>query len=133
MNDKNSERLRNEFPGLYSELQWGFAVDDGWFELIYELSRFIVRNDPACRAHQIKEKFGMLRYYTGPTSEHIHEKIAETENESAKICEKCGSRDTVSTAPVRGWYLTLCDDCRTRTEKEIEERAERWRDERGRE
>ena len=60
-------------------------------------------------AVQVKEKFGTLRFYTGPATDE-HRIIIDTyESLSSRVCEQCGSMDeTVRTWPL-GWHQTLCE------------------------
>ena len=102
---------------------------------------------------QIKEKFGTLRFYCYPEGHDpgifafdtigggslrkipgesdLHREVAEIvrkwEDESANVCEACGS-----TAEIRtdiGWIRTLCDSCYAEC-KRVREERERQRKER---
>lgn len=44
---------------------WGrwLSVDAGWYPLVIATDAELARLDPDYRVHQIKEKFGTLRYY----------------------------------------------------------------------
>ncbi len=119
MNKNNTEKLYNDFPNLYRQrlltiqescMPWGFECGDGWFQLIYTLSKKLSQVNPKCQALQVKEKFGTLRFYTMNTNDQGYLLIAEAEENSSSICEICG--DT-STAKIRGdsWLKTLCDKC----------------------
>jgi hypothetical protein len=56
---------------------------------------------------QIKEKFGGLRFYIGGGSDVVHQRINEAENESYKVCEKCGEPGKHSSWGGY-WITTLC-------------------------
>lgn len=69
MNVKNTKKLYNDFPKLYkghkksireSLMPFGFMCEDGWFDLIYNLSKEITKLDPKgeVEAVEVKEKFG---------------------------------------------------------------------------
>lgn len=47
--------------------RWGrwIACGPGWHQLLVELDTTLARIEPGYEVHQIKEKFGGLRYYTG--------------------------------------------------------------------
>ena len=60
-------------------------------------------------AVQVKEKFGVLRYYMSHGTEEMHDWISEAERKSARTCEDCGKPGKYRSD--LGWYLTLCDDC----------------------
>ena len=94
---------------------WGRWIDcgRGWYPLLVETDQRLAALDPAYEVHQVKEKFGGLRYYhqfvtEGSDSEAGWEIEQEAENRSYTICETCGapgkSRDD-------GWIRTLCDEC----------------------
>ena len=82
MNDTNTQKLYDAFPRLYrgrnlphskSSMLWGFECGDGWFNLIWNLSRAIEAEarrtgiDPKSilwpEATQVKNKFGTLRFH----------------------------------------------------------------------
>jgi len=126
MNKENTLKLFNDFPILYAGrkkplienlMSFGFECGDGWFNLIYELSKKLSEVDPECEAVQVKEKFGGLRFYTNGVNQFGDGIITEYENKSYKTCEDCGDTET---AELRGdnWVVTLCNKCY----KEQEER-----------
>ena len=111
MNEELTQKLFNDFPSLYRDrsktaLQHGIECGDGWFDLIYKLSKDIeavARNSglqpdspnwPLCR--QIKEKFGSLYFVVfaidgfAEMSEKISELRTMALNQSLHVCEQCG-------------------------------------------
>jgi hypothetical protein len=84
------------------------------------------KNTPQCKAVQVKEKFGGLRFYVTfqsvdgadegdedslETRRFVSEvlgMISFAESMSHRICEVCGSRGVLRTG---GWQRTLCDSC----------------------
>ena len=74
--------------GLYS----GFdgRVGPGWLPLLNRLAADLVALGWDRDLHQVKEKFGTLRFYVGLSTEAIDARIAEAEAESARTCETCG-------------------------------------------
>lgn len=128
MNKRNTEKLYKDFPELYKQhswsmqdtcMCWGFECDDGWFDLIYQLSKDIVeKSKNKIQAIQVKEKFGGLRFYYQWITEdntslkfhrEIEKLIEEAENKSYKICEICGNPGEPNE---NGWISTLCEKCR---------------------
>ena len=98
---------------------WGFGVDDGWFDIVWDLSsklepliqKFIDENpnvEMHPRASQVKEKFGGLRFYMTHTSDEISDLIGKAEALSYKTCENCGNPGEERS---NGWISTRCDDC----------------------
>lgn len=135
MKQELQDKLYEAFPLLYykephySPYISGFDIDDGWYDIIWELSEKInplveknnlaVEKDNYFQVIQIKEKFAGLRYYISGTIEEvfdeIHKYIGEAESKSFSTCERCGKPGTLRTG---GWMLTLCDECdRKRNEK----------------
>lgn len=80
------------------------AVGPGWAKIVQPLIDYCETHDIAI--HQIKEKFGGLRFYVGEASDEFHSLVEAAEKEAAVTCEECGepgkSRPT-------GWIKTLCD------------------------
>lgn len=130
MKQELEEKLLNEFPDLYKQhnwsmqetcMCWGFEVRDGWFDLIYNLSKKITEIDPSVEAVQVKEKFGGLRFYIGGVDKdnykEVTKAIEDAEEESYATCESCGTKENVSQNKC-GWILTLCNTCRERRKNE---------------
>ena len=82
---------------------FGFECDDGWYQLIYDLSvaieqkaRQLKENDveeallPS--VSQVKEKFGRLHFNVHNIYEAFEELIDEAEEKSFQICELCKTR-----------------------------------------
>lgn len=128
MNKENTEKLLADFSRLYRErdrsaLHWGFQCDDGWFDLLYDLSAKIETKarelgiDPASEdwphAMGVKEKFGKLRFLVvAPKStDAINELISEAEEKSATTCELCGQPGTLRPG---SWWQVRCDACQSR-------------------
>jgi hypothetical protein len=110
MNEVLSKKLLEDFPVLFrhrseSSMQQGFECGDGWFDLVYQLSRDIetaasecgMKPDdpswPLCR--QVKEKFGSLRFVVlavegwPDLSERISELKLHALNRSLNVCPEC--------------------------------------------
>jgi len=123
MDKEFDDQLVGEFPNLYRDrhasmhvscMCWGFDVDNGWNELIYDLSvnleRLILELPEAeradCKASQVKEKFGGLRFYMDGATDEMRELISIAEALSYHICETCGFQGGLRKG---GWMKTLCD------------------------
>jgi hypothetical protein len=74
MNKSNTEKLFNRFSMFHPELpiteslmSFGFEVNDGWYDLIYELCNDLENIGKEEKIDilvlQVKEKFGGLRFY----------------------------------------------------------------------
>lgn len=95
---------------------FGIECDDGWRPLLNELIEDLKKLGWDGDIHQVKEKFGGLRFYIGRGSDEIFDRIHKAENDSYKICEVCGEPGTMRNT---GWIKTLCD-------KHHKEREERY-------
>lgn len=123
----NKKRLKTR--GWY-----GCIAPDGWKNIVEDVDRMLARLDPDYEIHQIKEKFGTLRYYYGTAveDETIREImdaiISYAEMLSSKVCEGCGNSSyiqktrwgnkfddsAVMKETIRGgWFKTICDSCDT--------------------
>ncbi len=128
MNKENTEKLFNDFPNLYRDkdeslsktlICWGFSFDDGWNDLVYDLSakleecilRMPEEKRGDYRAVQAKEKFGFLRFYMTIETKEMSDLIAEAERKSAITCEICGS-EKGEMRKTGGWLRTLCLECK---------------------
>jgi hypothetical protein len=66
--------------------------------------------------HQVKQKYGKLRVYLGPSTEEMDDRVTQAEDESANICETCGKPSKIRR--IDGWYKTDCDECIENSDKE---------------
>lgn len=127
MNKANTKKLYETFPDLYADrnkpmtqtcMCWGFECGDGWFDLIFKLSKAIEAeaeksgltksSDLWPRAEQVKEKYGTLRFYVANGSESIYNLIEQAEAISAHTCEDCGLPGTTKES---SWVHTTCATC----------------------
>lgn len=126
MTPENTQKLYEAFPCLYrgrnkspqeSSMHFGFECDDGWFELIWNLSQAI-EDEAQSRglkphykrwpdATQVKQKFGSLRFHLAKHTEAAHALIDEARTASETICEACGA-PAASVANARRQIKTLC-------------------------
>jgi len=96
---------------------WGFP-GDGWEPLIRQAAakiEAIVGELPEgeralMTSAQVKEKFGVLRWYMTATNERVRAAIREAVETSEQTCEDCGAPGTLKS--LKGWWFTLCDRCR---------------------
>ena len=120
----NIFRGRNDGP-KQNLMYFGFECSDGWFNIIYELSKKIERiaetmkadglpEDEIPMVSQVKEKFGTLRFYMSNTTEEIQELISQCEQSSAQACEQCGKPGALKRT--HGWFLTVCEKCEVSNE-----------------
>lgn len=102
--------------------RWGrhINVDSGWYPLITEVDRQLRILDPDYIVHQVKQKFGTLRYYCWPSGDEpspstldAFESITEeAERVSAVTCERCGAARSSMCHQANGLHAkTLCIAC----------------------
>lgn len=83
------------------------SVGDGWIDILDRLATDLIAMGWDRDLHQVKEKFGTLRFYIGEGSEEMWDRIRQAEEESAVTCETCGQPGEVVG---RGWYYAACPD-----------------------
>jgi len=99
---------------------WGrwISCDAGWYQLITDLDAALAALDPDYVIHQVKEKFGTLRFYAetdlvGELAAGFAALIDAAEAASAHACERCGAEAQMcSTGQSYQLYKTLCACCR---------------------
>ncbi len=141
--DPNMRRLVAEHPLLFREQlpRCSSQLSNGWYELVSTLCRdielvFGVEGCDAFVCHQIKEKFGALRFYwshgeardiyidfidvDGAVSGTISRgefdsqktlvrSLVETAMSASEVtCEECGRPGNLKLK--NGWYLTRCNE-----------------------
>lgn len=92
----------------------GLEISDGWIPLIEPILNYISEYNKSSlvhpiKIHQVKEKFGELRFYISHGPMELHEMIEDAEMKSCRICEICG--ELGKTRSRQGWLTTLCDNC----------------------
>jgi hypothetical protein len=116
---------------------FGIACGDGWYDIIDTLCNLIQarvnsvnkiyksefeKNLPTiipikqrkieCKATQVKEKFGGLRFYIVGGDDYIRGLISYAELLSYKICNICGNNKKDTKEKERGWEYTKCNNCK---------------------
>lgn len=82
------------------------GVGKGWHGLVNKLIDDLFELGWDGSLHQIKEKFGGLRFYIGGATEEAHERIHAAENESLRTCDECGEPGKPDNS---GWIRTVCE------------------------
>ena len=83
-----------------------FEIGSGWYGLIKNMIGEMIEAGWDKEVHQVKEKYGTLRFYTGGATDKMYEIIREYERVSAVTCEVCGEVGQIRPG---GWVATLCD------------------------
>lgn len=116
--DRWPEWFRGRHEGMQSNLMcFGFDHNDGWFDLEWRLCEDleeVLGDNKDYKLMQVKEKFGLLRWYdNGNCGEHweaVANRVRQAVKESAQTCERCGSQGKLDTK--RAWWQTLCEACK---------------------
>lgn len=97
---------------------WGrwISHDAGWYPIVTGLDKQLAAIDPHYTVHQVKEKFGTLRYYAEPSGEPTPARwesfkgpIQDAERASAEACELCGAPGGLHKRTYQ--FKTLCSGC----------------------
>jgi hypothetical protein len=82
------------------------SVSEGWYDLIKSLIDELIALGWDRRVHQVKEKFGGLRFYVQAATDKHYNFISFAESMSYRTCEECGAPGKRYSM---GWHKTLCD------------------------
>lgn len=125
VNLQNTEKLLMAFPRLYRSIarknladaaNSNFQIDDGWFELLVELSEKIEKaaKHGGLYAEKwpdvqiVEAKYASLRLKLHNETEPLHQIVYKYELKSTKVCELCGQPGYIRDAD---WLYCLCDQC----------------------
>lgn len=111
MKPENFERIKAACPGMFDAMDvWPVPTcGDGWTGLIIEAGRAAQALDPAIKARQVKEKWGLLVIYTNSNNRDIWDALGRIEGLSGAVCEDCG--EPGERKPMGNWLGTLCEPC----------------------
>lgn len=107
---------------------WGrwISCGAGWYPIIVELDRDLASLDPDYELHQVKEKFGGLRFYAHSGNPDVREafaaRIEQAEQLCDRTCETCGAPGELHNE--FSWLRTLCDQ---HADAQLAEEAAQWR------
>lgn len=101
-----TEELTKKYPNALANVYCGMDCGKGWLPIVEPL--IAMCEAKGAQVHQIKEKFGGLRFYVGGLDDELRDAINAAESLSFKTCERCGAAGSR-----RGgsWVKTLCDGC----------------------
>jgi len=130
--DEFAKRMEERFPKMFSNPYGGFAIGEGWWPIIESLCTniqyridFYNKNRetrPVIEqvvVHQIKEKFGGLRFYYEGGDDGIQGMVRMAESWADCTCETCGKPGKSRNG---GWIKTLCDEHETERQARYKER-----------
>lgn len=107
------ERILRRIPNGWG--RW-ISHDAGWYPIVVTCDERLAAIDPDYIVHQIKEKFGTLRYYCTPSGEPVtsvwdafNDITSDAERASAISCELCGEPGLLH--KTNHLVKTLCTVC----------------------
>ncbi len=111
--DADPEEIEDPVPTFAI---YGFECGNGWKSILESLCETITRKDVELTVVQVKEKFGMLRFYhdgimaeDDRRAQQVFGAIQHAQEMSGHICEECGHPGTLHRDG--GWLRTRCEDC----------------------
>lgn len=107
-------RHKDAFGRPWPWKYWRRCVGAGWRPLLDKLRVDLFRLGWDGSIHQVKEKYGGLRFYIGGGSDEIFDRIYKAEEESLKTCESCGAPGSQHGLH---WTITLCQQCLAERER----------------
>ena len=103
MDERLQKKLVGRYPHIFKDyrgdmrytcMAWGFECGDGWFELLNNMCHDIVElgqnKNIQVIAHQVKEKFGGLRFYYGVESDYTILNRLDTKIRNLMFSRKLG-------------------------------------------
>ncbi len=117
MSPDKSKQLIEIYPEIFSDLHpmtavpiFGIECGDGWFDLLKDLITEVkVLSLEGLKVHQIKEKYGTLRFYTNWDNDELSALVDKAEERSAITCETCGKPGGIKGD--RYWVYVACEGC----------------------
>jgi hypothetical protein len=116
---KKSDHMTNGFGAHFPKEDLYAQVGPGWTPLLKGLLRQLFDKGWDGVVHQVKEKFGGLRFYIGQGSEEIYRIISLYENKSREICEECGEKGKVRNVTPY-WLKCVCDNCAVKYDADVQ-------------
>lgn len=107
--------MNNDYNPQWPFELFGIECESGWKKLYEPIIEYIVEynkthEDNPIKIHQIKEKFGGLRFYTNYYTEELDRMIDKAEDESYNVCEICGKH--IDQPIVKHhWIYPFCKEC----------------------
>ena len=106
MDINEMQHILDRFAPLWSKT---ISCMEGWYELIFQCDKELSAIDPDYKIHQIKKKFGSLRYYfeasDASKSDSMNNVVREYELKSLRVCEMTGRAGALMKKD--GYYKTL--------------------------
>lgn len=135
--------LKEKYPEMYHNVYCGISINEGWYKIVESLSAIMYhevkynneRREKLLKdnkynqeipdelefpeVHQIKEKFGGLRFYADKMSKHAQGALRMAEAMAEHTCEYCGEPGEMRHG---GWIKVLCDKHEAERQERMKER-----------
>ena len=85
-------------------------VPEGWELVIETLIHDLLEMGWDGQITQVKEKYGTLRFYTGPTTEKMHDRINQAEHQTEYVCAECGALADAGMGTYQGYVSVACKE-----------------------
>ena len=121
-NIQDINELINKYPMFFKTLEepelwpikFGVECGNGWYGILDKLFQDILsltetKKIRIPQVHQIKEKFGTLRFYIDSADAEIFDLIEKAEEASEETCEACGQPGKI--IKKNGWLMVRCENC----------------------
>lgn len=122
------DELIHKYPKIFDKSTYtiGWWAPLSWIPMIDEMCQKIQdwcdTQPPESQVicHQMKEKFGGLRFYVNFATDDIYKLINIYEKQSYKMCQECGCTDC-QLFKTKGWISFICQECAIKLNKQIHE------------
>lgn len=143
--DAFAKDLEQSYPEMYHNVYCGISISEGWYPIVKQMSDIMynhVKYNNQRRemllhenkynqtipeyleypeVHQIKEKFGGLRFYADKVDDFCDGVIRMAEAMADITCEVCGKPGERRSG---GWIRTLCDEHEAERQERMKGRFE---------
>ena len=120
--NEESEPMESDLTEILERIpvHWGrwISCGPGWYPLVIKTHKMLDYLMPGYEIHQVKEKYGQLRFYWGePPDTKVDPLVREiayaveheSEFTSGYVCDQCG--DPARNRCHNHWYRTVCTKC----------------------
>lgn len=99
---------------MVTSMCFGIQCEDGWADILdiaCEKIQELTKDDPEFRFSCIKEKYARLRVGAFYETDEVSKILEDLEDESATVCERCGSKEEVKLLDYHHYLYTRCKKC----------------------
>ncbi len=104
-----TDLLKAKYPTAFGQAT-GWAVGDGWYEILDVLGANLSRLKPIAQIKRVGEKYGFLDLDCGVVSDEAESLLIAASDGSESTCEMCGEPGHIDAK--QSWLRSRCDTCR---------------------